>query len=545
MRITTIGYDNLPGFSKLFLDFINGNSFFDERFPNNKKLLNDKNFLYQKSHSNQNREILKSVISTTMSHLNLNDKQKYYLNLLKNQNTLAVVTGQQVGFLGGPLYTLVKALSAAALSEKLNILHKEFLFIPIFWIEDNDHDNLESSQITIYDKNYNPVVLNCDEFPLKTDRRIISSRNFDNYINTVIEKVTNVFKEISEGNEIINELNKIYLPSKSWTSAFVEFMNHLIGSTGILFISASLHQRTGLFYPLVKHELENSEKTNEIIKEANSLLEFNHYHIQAKTSKVNLFFHRDNFRYKIEPIEESSDRYRISNEVYSRSDLISYLDYDPTVFSPNVLLRPVFQDFALPTVAYVAGPSEIGYISQIKEIYEFFNVKMPAFIPRHSISIIEKKISRFLEKNEISPEYFFRKIGILRNEIDKKFRDLNKEKIITNSIDELQIVFDKLKTLAKSVDPTLEATVDSSYNKTKNLIEVLGKKINSAEMRQYDIVLRKFNEASQFLYPINTFQERIYSPVNFLLNTDKESLIKLLLDAFTYDPNCHYFIYLD
>lgn len=544
MTYRSIKYGSLPGFSKLFLNFINGNEFFDNRFPNNKRLFTDKTFLSEIAHSNKHRNLIAETISATMKDIILSPAQAKNLNLLKSYNSLAVVTGQQVGFLGGPLYTLVKALSAVALSIKLNDHHKDFSFIPIFWIEDNDHDNLESSQITIFDQNYNPHIFNCDESPDKTDRRIVSSRVFSSYINDVIQNICQHLSGLNNNKELIAILNNIYKPSKSWTSAFVELIHNLIGFTGILFISASGLQSSGIFYEPIRKELENLGKTEELIHYANNQLESAAYHIQAKSSKINLFFHKAGFRYKIEPHGENSEYFKISDENYDDKDLLNKLSQDHSAFSPNVLLRPVFQDYSLPTAAYIAGPSEIGYCSQLKEVYDYFQVSMPAFIPRHSITLVDKKTTRFLEKNELSPEFFFCKKEVLKSFINDKFKDSNIEELINKSIDDIQIIFNDLKTFANSVDPTLDGFVESSGTKTRQIIESIGKKIKSAEIRKYDFLINKYYQASQFLYPFETFQERIYPPVNFLYINDKEALIENLLQLFKNPPDSHSFVYL-
>ncbi|MCX7737744.1 MAG: bacillithiol biosynthesis cysteine-adding enzyme BshC [Candidatus Kapabacteria bacterium] len=544
MTFNTIKYDNLPGFSKLFLDFINDHKFFDDRFPNNKKLYDDKSFLDKISQSNTKRDLIVETILNTMRDIDLNPTQIENLNLLKSSKTLTVVTGQQVGFLGGPLYTLIKGLSAVALSNKLKNYHKDFSFVPIFWIEDNDHDNLESSQITFFDKDYNPIIYNCDEHPDKSDRRTVSSRFFDSYIDDVINNICIKLSEINTNENFFNLLKQIYIPSKNWSYAFVELMNHLIGSTGILFISASKLQKTGIFVEFVQKELENLGRSDELIQFANSQIEKNGYHIQAKTNKINLFYHKDDYRYKIEPINKETENFRINNEIHNEKELLAKLSKDNAAFSPNVLLRPVFQDFVLPTIAYVAGPSEIGYCSQLKEVYEYFNVTMPAFIPRHSITFVDRKISRFLEKNQLNPEFFFSKKEILMNFIKEKFTDKNTELIFNQSIVEIRKIFENLKTYAKSIEPTLEATVDSAAHKTKEMIETIEKKIKSAELKKYDFLMKKYIETNLFLYPFETFQERIYSPINFILTIEKEDLIENILNMFQNDPVKHFIIYL-
>lgn len=544
MTFKSIKYDSLPGFSKLFLDFINENKFFDNRFPNNKKLFTDKSFLNEIAKSEKNRELIADTISLTMKDIDLRAEQTKNLNLLKSSNTLAVVTGQQVGFLGGPIYTLVKALSAISLSIKLNEHHKDFNFVPIFWIEDNDHDNFESSQITIFDQSYNPHIFNCDEFHDKSDRRVVTSRVFSSYTNNIIQNICQLLSGTNNNEEIITQLNKIYRPSKSWTSAFVKLFNNLVGYTGLLFISASKLQNTGIFYVPIKKELENLGKTEELINFANKQLESASYHIQAKSSKINLFFHKENFRYRIEPVGDNSDYFKIFNKNYQHKELLNHLSQNHSAFSPNVLLRPVFQDFVLPTVAYIAGPSEIGYCTQLREVYDFFQVTMPAFIPRHSITLVDKKTARFLEKNELSADFFFCKKEVLKSFIKDKFKNSNIEDIINKSIDDVQIIFDNLKTLAKSIDPTLNGFVDSSRTKTSQMIDAIGKKIKSAEIKKYEFLINKYYQASQFLYPFETFQERIYSPLNFLLNTKNENLIENLLQLFKNDPDNHTIVFI-
>ena len=539
----SISYNDISGFSKLFKDFISGNSFFIEMFPSNYGLLPKENIISKKVENYKNRNKLHLLISETMRDLPLSDAQSNNLNKIFDLNTAAVVTGQQVGFLGGPNYTYLKVCSALSHAEKLSKIYTSFNFIPIFWVEDNDHDNFEASHVAVFDKNNDIIGINCDPTSKKTDRTIVSKRYFDSNILSIIENIINMLPDNEENNGILDSLRDIYLPNKSWSQAFIEFINYALGSKGILFVSATKARESGFFTELVIKEIENYGATKRFVESANNHLLNAGYHIQAKVSPINLFIQDGDNRLKFKMLSEDDELFEYNGIKLNRRDILDLAISNPSFFSPNVLLRPVFQDFTLPTVLYIAGPSEIGYLTQIREVYDFFNVDMPAIIPRHSATFVNSYVTKFLERNILELKFFMRNFSIIMQELSQKFISNKIENTFAVSERELINIYDNIINEALQIDKTLERSAKSALQKSLYELENIYKKIISANKRNHEIEFRRYLKTADFLFPNNTLQERIYSPLNFMVEFGVEKYNYIIFNAFENEPNEHYILY--
>jgi bacillithiol biosynthesis cysteine-adding enzyme BshC len=498
-------YRELPGFSKLFCDFIDGNEFFDNRFPFNKKLT-DTDALNTMANKFSGRAELSLLIQSSMNSIELNYKQKENLEAIANRKSLAIVTGQQAGFLGGPLYTLLKAKTAINKATELQ-------FVPVFWVEDNDHDNLEASQAVVYDRDYKVRHIFCESEPQKNDRTCVAYKKYNDYIKIALDEIESCLPLNDYAQKVIEQLRKIYVPGKRWGIAFIELVNLWLADSGILFVSATKAREMGLFASLASKEIENLGKSTEIIKSANEKLEAAGYHIQAKSLPINLFLHNADKRNKIY-FEEN--KFRIGEKIFSLGDLQMIAANDNTAFSPNVLLRPIFQDKVLPTAAYIGGPSEIGYCAQIHELYEYFGVSQPAILPRDSATIILPAIARFLEKNSLDASYFYRNYLEIETEVKKSINDNNINETFNSSKQSIDAIFESIDKIAASIDGGTSGAVGATKHKTMQLLSDLEKKINSAQTKKHSIIFNKYRQASNLIYPEGTHQERLISPISFM-----------------------------
>jgi bacillithiol biosynthesis cysteine-adding enzyme BshC len=539
-------FSELPGFSKLFIDFINGEPFFNSRFPANAGLFSNDGFFEKQMNFKRDREQLIETIKDSMNCVKMSDVQVSNLNYLLNENALAVVTGQQVGFLGGPLYTVLKTFTTINLSEKLNSHYKEqYKFVPVFWLEDNDHDNLEASQAAIFDTEYKIEHLFCMEGVSKADRTCVSEREFDKTINKELGKLASILPVTKYKDDLISKLKGIYKPGISWGNGFITLLNSWFCNKGLLFIKASEVRKKGLFSKLANKELESVGMSESIINKANTLLETNGYHIQAKSFEVNLFLHDKNERHKIKKVSPDEDKFDCNGKIYIADELKKLAEKEPQLFSPNVLLRPVFQDYVLPTAAYIGGPSEIGYTAQIKELYEYFTVPMPAFLPRHSASFLDNHTARFLEKQELEPNYFTKKFSEIESDLNNILFDKNIEKLFDKTRKLIRNNYEEIKNESAKIDPTLIRTGAAACHKSLEQLDSLEKKIQTAQKRVHDIVYSQYRQAANFFYPEGTMQERLYSAINFMNLIGEDNFLALIDELVKTEADKHYYVKLD
>lgn len=543
---TSDNFKDLPGFSDLFIDFIGRQPFFKERFRMNQQLFYSSEILSERADSFERRDVLCGAIKETMQNVVLSESQERNLKNLCNNKTLATITGQQVGFLGGPLYTLFKAMSAIRLAEQLENEYKtsnaNLNFVPVFWIEDNDHDSLEASKISIIDSKNEPCDFYASSSKQSGDRKTVSNLELRNDIADEIEKLTSALPETPFKEELVQKIKHIYAPGKSWRDAFVELMQYILADTGILFLSASLLRRSGVWSDLVKKELESIGTSTSLVNLANTILDINGYHIQAKTSDINLFYHENGERLKIEENSNESQKYRIGEKEYHYKELRELAEEHPERFSPNVLLRPVFQDFAIPTIAYISGPSEIGYASQIRELYKFFDVFMPAFIPRHSATILSPRVKRFLKSSKLDQKYFMRPWQEIEAELAGEIADADIENAIDHAEKHIDEDLKKIESEIGRIDKNYEQSVRAVKAKIDKLMDQLRKKAISAQKKQKSDEFAKYRQANSLIYPGGTLQERYISPVYFINQMGLEEFKEKLTELTFLESNRHWYL---
>lgn len=531
-----INYSDLNVFSDLFKDFVDGKQDILNRFNNWNSSSEAAKYLNKKSSSYLQRDTLYELLSDCNDFDNKTPAQTANLALALKQNTLCIVTGQQSGFLGGPLYGIYKAISAIALASKMNGIYRNYNFIPVFWIEDNDHDINEASKVSLYNSSYNN-----SEFTLEfdTNSRLITEKQFISIsIEEQIALISELLPETEYKEEAINLIKNSYRPGNSLTQAFVRFMQELTGGLGLLFVSASKIREKRMFAEIVLKEITNPEQSFNLLEKSTKSIINQGYKPQAAVSLINLFYHEDDERHKIEYLKESKE-VKIKGKIFPIEELHKIALANPEKFSPKVLLRPVVQDFVLPTAVYIGGPGEIAYLAQTKELYEHFDVLMPQIQPRMSAVLLDRKMSRLINKTGNSYEWYLRNFEFIRNE----FAENTKDEIISNEFEKAESLLSDLYTnimsVAEKAEPSLRRTAEANLHKSLDMLKVLGKKTESANRKKSTDLLTKYEELSGFLYPANTLQERKYSVINFINICGKNSLIQKLMDnALTTDKHC-------
>lgn len=528
--MNSINFHFLPSQSSLFLDYLSGQ--LDPFLLNETKLLSSE-FLESCLNRQFDRESIKNVI-TNSSGSNLSDTQKNNLELVSAPKTFFIITGQQSGFLGGPIYTLLKAISAVALAAKLNIKHSDCKFVPIFWIEDNDHDAKEASTVFIQDKlnHHLEIHLAQDESGrIPTAERMIGSD-----IESVLDIIAEQLPSSEFRNEAIEKLKEIYFVGKTWTEAFVEFMNWIIGFSGILYVSASELRKSGTFRDIIISELERPGYSESLIHSTNSKLESLGYKIQAKPSSVNLFIHNHSGRHSI---DFADGMFSANGEHLSREQMIELAEKSPERFSPKVLLRPIIQDTVLPTAAYIGGPGEIAYLAQLNELYKGWNLQMPVVLPRISATFIDKKTNKNLTKVGKELTYFLKPWQEIERELASSLTDENTKQSFESSKERLADIYSNLKSISSAIDASLERTADGYLHKSNEMIDTLLKKTESAIKKSNSETLERFKQIHNSVYPNSHFQERYYSILNIINSLGISAVRALLLDVSGLDAKEH------
>ena len=517
-----INFSDIPGHQNLFLDYLNEfnnlKSFYKYNFRDRQEY--PQVFKSVSESPRVFRENVADIINSRYEGKKTSPKTAKNISLLKNKKTLAVVTGQQLGILGGPMYTIYKIITTIKLSKHLSERYEDYQFVPVFWLEADDHDFDEISFIKLINENNELVKIQYnDNVPDDVNRGSIGYQKLLNTINSFFEEVEKNIRKTDFTDEILTNLKSFYSEGKSFKQAFSDLLFWLFDQHGLIIFDPQDKDIKKLLIPVFQKEIKDfREHTAKLVNVSATLEEL--YHAQVKVRPVNLFLNFEEGRYLIEPVENEF-RLRGKRKKFTYEELNSLIVSSPEKFSPNVLLRPICQDYILPTAFYVGGPSEIAYFAQVSPLYQDFNVVPPIIYPRSSATLIEKNVSTAIEKFDLKLNEIFADPDKLKDKVVAKLSDGSLGEVFSKSAYEIELIFDKLQEKLFEIDKTM-SEIGSKYKQTSlNSINQLKGKALDAQKKKYETSLRQIDKITMNLYPEKNLQER---EINFLFFANKYGL---------------------
>jgi bacillithiol biosynthesis cysteine-adding enzyme BshC len=505
-----INFKEIPGNTKLFLDYLYDfdkvKEFYKYNFRDKEQFI--AKFKQLSESSKEFRNELSTIINNQYKSFDPSSKTLKNISLLKNKETIAVVTGQQLGILGGPLYTFYKIATAIKLCSHLSERYDNYHFVPVFWLEGDDHDFDEVRSINVLNDNNELIKISYNDGATEEEqnRGSIGHLKLKESIGQFLKDYENQLRNTEFKNSVMENLKNFYREEKTFKEPFEELLFWLFDQYGLIIFDPQDVKVKELLKPVFKKEINDFRNhTEKLVNISASLEEL--YHAQVKIRPINLFYNYDEGRYVIEPIENEF-RLKGKRKKFTFEELINLIETEPEKFSPNVLLRPICQDFLFPTGFYIGGPSEVAYFAQILPLYEFYNIDPPIIYPRSSVTILEKTIKSVLEKYELSLTDIFTDPNKLKNQIINNVSDKNLEEIFKETKNQIDIAFDNLKEKLFELDKTM-GDVTSKYRlKVLGYIDELNGKAAEAQKKRYEITLRQIDKASANLFPDMNLQER-------------------------------------
>ncbi len=444
---------------------------------------------------------------------------------LRETATFAVVTGQQVGLFAGPAFTLYKALTAVKLARSLSEQGLEC--VPVFWLATEDHDLEEVAEGAAFDEDYNLVVLR-DSGERPSARSSVGVVRHTGQITTAISQLEAVLPAGESRTRLLDDLRACYAPGATWGESFARFATRLFSQWGVILLDPldeSIHSLSAGVY---QRALGNAAKLRNSLMESSHALLGRGYHAQVHVGDDStlVFLTQNGDR---RALHERDGSFLIDGtDQVALEQLQSTLAGRLIDFSPNVLLRPLVQDSLLPTVAYVAGPSELAYLGQAKPLYAEFGRPQPVVFPRSAFTLIDARTDRVLEKYKVSvedvwqgEEHLGRRIAASGFAEGWSERFDQSERELGRLLDRLQADFEKL-------DPTLLDTLQHAKEKMTYQMERLRGKVTRAALGRSELMARHVQALSQFLHPHKDLQERRVSGVYFLGRAGYELLDRVL-----------------
>jgi bacillithiol biosynthesis cysteine-adding enzyme BshC len=512
-----INFADLPDQHELFIDYLYNfdkvKNYYKYNFRDKEEFI--KIFKKRSELSVERRTILSEIVERQYAAMNISDKTSKNISLLKQKNTLAVVTGQQLGILGGPLYTFYKIITAIKLCNNLNERYDDYTFVPVFWLEGDDHDFEEVKSINVLDENNNVKKISYeDEIPEDENKGSIGFLKLNNDINRFFDELEKELRETEFRNELISKLRSFYSEGRTFKDAFKDLLFWIFDSFGLIIFDPQDTEIKNILKPLFKKEISDFRAHSEKLVHISACLE-EEYHAQVKIRPINLFYHTDEGRYLIEPVENEF-RLKRKRKKFTYDELMALIESEPERFSPNVILRPVVQDYLLPTAFYIGGPSEVSYFAQVMPLYNIYQVEPPIIYPRSSATILEKNIASVLEKYNLKLPEVFIDHGRLKDKVIESISPNSLDDIFSHISNEIELTFDKLKERLFEFDKTVADASTKYRQKTIHYLDELKGKAVDAQRKKHEITLRQIDKLSSAVYPKSNFQEREFNFVYFV-----------------------------
>jgi bacillithiol biosynthesis cysteine-adding enzyme BshC len=512
-----IDFSDIPGNNRLFLDFMNDFEKVRHYYKINYRDENSYNQVFEKicNRINPNQSKITEIIKNQYESYSPSEKTKQNIELLNDNKTIAIFTGQQLGLVGGPLYTFYKIFTAIKLSEHLNSTFPDFNFVPTFWMAGDDHDFEEISNINLISKE-NEIfkIIYMDGEEQDFNRGAVGDLQFIDDINDFKNNIYENIRETEFSKDLFSLIDNVLQNNISIKESFFNLLYQIFDDTGLIIFNPQDKEVKKLLRPIFKKELTDFKKhTAELLLESANLDE--QYHAQVKIKPINLFMSDESGRHLIEPVE---DEYRLrgKRKKISKAKILSLVENEPERFSANVLLRPICEDYLFPTGFYIGGPGEISYYAQAIPLYKYYDLQHPIIYPRASATIVEGNIAKIMIKYNLSSQDFFLGSEELRERVVNSLSNINLDTLFSNAENSILETLNKIGSDLLSIDNNLGNVIENTKSKIQHQLGVLKSKSMNAQARNFEAALRQITKAQNLIYPNDNLQEREFTIINFV-----------------------------
>jgi len=492
---TYLPYKQTGYFSKIVLDYLEGDEELLPFYRHAVSVDGVKAAIAERKQYCTNRQLLVARLEEQYAGTDLTERQRSHLLQLGKENTFTITTAHQPNIFTGHLYFIYKILHAVKLAEQLQNELPGNHFVPVFYMGSEDADLDELGHIYLFGEKYE----------WKTSQTgAVGRMKVDKALVQLIDSISGQLTVAPFGEQLMTLMRFCYKEGSTIEEATFRLVNELFAEYGLIILLPDHAILKKEFIPVVEKELV--EEFSYPIVQAAAAAFPSAYKVQASGREINLFYLKENTR---ERIEKKDPGYFVNNSTlsFTKEELLQELQTFPERFSPNVILRPLFQEMILPNVAFIGGGGEIAYWLELKNVFAALNLPFPVLVLRNSFMIVSKEEEAVARKLGFSLTDLFRPENELMNELVKRDTgvqlNLDKEKKI------LEDFYRQLKATAGAVDSTLQKHTDALKTAAVKKIEALEKKMLRAEKRKFEAQQRQLHKLKMQLFPNNGLQERV------------------------------------
>ena len=515
---TTLPYGQTGYFSKIVVDYINGSPDLEPfyQYPVSMKGLAAS--IAARKQFTGNRPLLvrelKRVYAALPSH------QEVYGNIekLSDDRTFTICTAHQPCIFTGTLFFIYKILHVIKLAKECKASMPDYNFVPVYYMGSEDADLDELGKIW----------LNGEQLTWDTKQTGAVGRMNTKGLDKIIYRIEGELSVLPFGHELISLLKDCYLSSPDITTATFKLVHALFAEYGLVVFLPDNPEYKKAMIPVFEEDLFQ-QKSSAIVEQSITALSKN-YKVQANPREINLFYLKDNIR---ERFEREDDQWKVVNTeiIFSRDELKQELYSNPERFSPNVILRGIYQETILPNIAFIGGGGELAYWLEFRNLFEYHNVPYPLLVLRNSFLYIEKKWKEKIEKIGFTETDIFKSQDLLLNELVR--RESQQQITLLEEVSNADEYYGHLKSIAGNIDETLVTHVSALQTRALKSLLGLEKKLLRAEKKKFDDQQRQIVNIKSALFPQNSLQERIDNFMPFYARWGKEFIDMILKKSLT------------
>ena len=494
-------YKSTDSFSKLVTDYLDDVAELKNYYTHRPDVEGIKNAIDIKSKDAINRKLLVEELKNQYNGTKTSQKVFDNIDALLNENCFTVCTAHQPNIFTGHLYFVYKILHAIKLADELNEKIEGKHFVPVYYMGSEDADLDELGQ----------VVVNSVHYKWNTNQKgAVGRMLIDEPFLKLIDDIERQLMSDTFGAEIVEVLRCSYSKGKLLSVATFEFVNFLFNKYGLVVLLPDNPAFKAIFKENIKKELLEKHSAKIV---ASAIKDFpKQYKIQTGGREINLFYLKDDIRQRIEHIDGN---YKVVNTdiIFTEAEIIKEVDAFPERFSPNVILRPLYQEMILPNVAFIGGGGELAYWLELKSLFDSAHIAFPVLMLRNSFTIIKSKTSQSIASLGLSVEDLFHPIQFIQEKYVKT--NSTNKLLLDDEKKSLRELYDNIQNTAVTVDITLQKHVASLYVNSLQKLEALEKKMLRAEKKRNEFALIKIEKIKNEIYPTGNLQERVENMLQY------------------------------
>nr|WP_314751284.1 bacillithiol biosynthesis cysteine-adding enzyme BshC [uncultured Capnocytophaga sp.] len=477
----------------------------------------------QASYSAENRNTLFEAITQQYKRLAVSRKTYHNIELLQQDNTFTITTGHQLSLFTGPLYFIYKIVTTILTCDQLQKLYPEYNFVPIYWMATEDHDFEEINHFSFQGQ----------KISWHSDQKGMVGQFATEELNRIANLLKTLLGKSHQGQHLASLFERAYTQHTTLASATRYLVNELFTPYGLVIIDANDKHLKELFIPHFRRELLESAAHKEVEKTLAYIKSINkNYPEQVHPREINIFYVKDGIRERIVKDEQG---YAVLNTPirFTEEEILRHLECFPEYFSPNVILRPMYQEVILPNLAYIGGGGEIAYWLELKEMFALHKVPFPILMLRNSVLLISEAQEKKLHKLGLTHQDIFLKNSLLENKITQRLSeypiDFSAQKAC------LQEHFTQLHQIATHTDKSFLGAVKAQEAKQLKGLEHLEKRLLKAQKKKYRETLDRVLALRVSLFPKESLQERVDNFSAYMIESQGQLIDILIKELSPFD----------